>query len=188
MSSINWNPLNLKTWQVGLAAGGGAVVFVFVVVLAVLAAQGAFVAAPAAEELARVGSYTLNDVFTITKITDPAKPNVTFPPRWSQTFTRVVDLSTLPGSSGTQTNILAAWKGAANAGNGNEYVTLIGEDGTARLRLSVINQTSGSMVNGGKSAQLKPSIVTGALPQGTTAEWKSSTAGTSGDALVITYA
>ena len=42
MASNNWNPLNLSTWQIGLATAGGAVVFIVIVVLAVLGAQGAF--------------------------------------------------------------------------------------------------------------------------------------------------
>lgn len=211
MASVNWNPLNLSTWQIGLATAGGAVLFIVIVVLAVLGAQGTFdekADKPSSDSGADSDSgsgsdsgsdsdsgsegddstgFTLNKTFTITAIDDTTNTDITFPARWIQTYTQVDDLSTLPGDASTSANIKAAWKGSASVGNGNEYVILNGTT-VMRLRLAVINQTSGSVSSAAYSSQLSSSKnVTGALPQGYSSTFTSHTAGSVGDSLSITY-
>lgn len=212
MASINWNPLNLPTWQVGLATAGGAVLFIVIVVLAVLGAQGAFdekadksssdSGSDSGSSSSSSGSgsssdsgsgdddsmeYTLNKTFTVAAIDDTTNADITFPARWIQTYTQVDDLSTLPGDASTSANIKAAWKGSASIGNGNEYVILNGAS-VMRLRLAAINQTSGSVTSAAQSLQLSSSKnVTSALPQGYSSTFTSNTVGSVGDSLSITY-
>jgi cold shock CspA family protein len=193
MSSIDWNPLNLTVWQIGLAGAGGAVVFVFIVVLVVLATQGVFSAAGPAE-LAKAGGYSLNDSFAITAITNTATGS-SFSARWIRAYERV-DLSNLPGTAATDDTILAAWKGSGEVWNNNEYVTLIeNKDGDVKLHFTAIQPSdldsgiqAGDLVHFAKTAKLTPSVVTGALPQDTSAAWVSTTTGTLTDPLVITFA
>lgn len=195
--SVNWNPLNLKPWQIGLSAGGGAVLLVVIIVLAVLGSQGVFDTAAAdgddASNESDAGAtqdastntskianepgtgFLMNTAFTIKNVTNTSTGKTSFMAKWLGDYSQV-DASSLGIDS-----ISTAWKLADSNG---KYMVLKG-DTSPRLELATINSSTTSYR--ARTDVLTAANVINTLPQNIDAGWKSTVAGTNGDILAITY-
>lgn len=201
--SVNWNPLNLKSWQIGLSASGGAVLLVAIIVLAVLGSQGVFDTPPVGGDDASSSSssdekdagatqsgastnaskianeagtgFLMNTAFTIKNITNTSTSNSSFMKNWLGDYSQV-DASLLGIDS-----ISTAWKLASAD---SKYMILRGKT-NPRLELATI--TSSSKAYRAQTNVLTAANVTNTLPQNIDAVWTSRVTGTAGDILAITY-